>query len=357
MAGRLSTLVETCPPLLCYVITFNDMQLPIGMNVYWASTDHAVVGLDSRTGVVLNGLNRDEAQLVELLERPTTVTEFVEQGENAGISKSRSEEILTMLRDEKLLCAHELREYDQQALWRTRGRIHSRGDQSVGIYRADHLGVEIALALAKAGVGCIGCADTSHVGSADHPLLQRKGFGLPRHQILTTELRALNPKIRIPQIRPPYGKTDTVCDFLTTFQPDVVVLSGYHALDPFASRAILSNGIPVFHACIEEYDIVVGPFSLPDQGTCAQCLYLHRLDAAPEWKHLGPQAIQGRAVPPHSAACSLGASFAARDILAFLDREEILLQHSAWIIEPTNAHPELRPLPVHPDCGCCAVIA
>lgn len=340
------------------------------MNVYWTDVDSACVGLDPRTGVSLGQFTNNEIALIEGLARPTSETEFVERGKKAKITKKRIAQLLAFLRREKLVYDGELRGSDQQAAWRTSGRTHSRSEGHVQIYRADHLGVEIALHLACAGVGTISILDQQPVGSTDHPLMQRGGFGVPRAQVLATELRAINPRIALTTSRKrthirssgeilstdrtkPLPVADNQPHPAKASRPDVLLLTGYHALDPFVSRAVLSQGVPVFHGCAEEYDLLVGPFALPNQGTCAQCLYLQRLDADPSWSRLGPQAVRAMPAPPHSAACGLGATLATRDILAFLDREEILLQHAAWNVPPTNAAPALIDLPPHPECGCC----
>ncbi|MFC5280915.1 ThiF family adenylyltransferase [Arcanobacterium canis] len=354
------------------------MQLPLGMNIYWRNVDEAVIGIDPRLQLTLEDFTRAESTLLESLEHPISMPEFRTLAERAGIGQERTGTILSLLKSQKLLSDCELRERDQEPYWRTHGRTHSRISRSVLIYRADYLGVQIALNLAQAGVGRIECSDSLTVSSVDHPLLQRAGFGLPRREALTSELRAINPKIiisRMPaRVSFPNERSDDVqlreltrTGASSRIQSsensshsecscDLVVLSGSHALDPFTSRAFLAEGIPVFHACAQEYDLVVGPFALPEEGTCAQCIYLHRLESDPHWNRIGPQAVCALPAPPHSSACALAAALATREILAFLDRSQILLGHSAWVVPPTHEAPRLIPMPVHPECGCCATI-
>lgn len=315
------------------------MQLASGLSMYWTALDRAQIGLDPRTGVALDGLTRDELALIDTLALPRTRTEFIASAAERKIQAERATSIIEMLSDANVLRPESSASSDLDAHWRIRHEIpEQRQSTSILLCRADHLGVAIAQLLVQSGIRTITCRDTAPIGAGDHPDMQRLGFGQPRAMILTTVLREIA------------ATTRTVHEG----DPHLAVLTGHHAIDPVASNALTSEGLPVFHATVEEYDVVVGPLTIPHSSTCASCVYLHRADATKDWDRLGPQVLAAPAFDSEAVAIAISAALATREILAFIDGHRILLTGNVWRVGPLPELPELSALAPHPLCGCGA---
>ncbi|MFY9263753.1 MAG: hypothetical protein GX483_05585 [Actinomycetaceae bacterium] len=312
------------------------MQITPGLSVFWRETDQIQIGLDTRTGIVLEGLNAAELAMVDSLTRPQGEIELRERARKTRIPVARLSNILSMLRRANVL-VDEVPPIPDSAAWlRTRHAVpFQRADVSVEFSRLNYVSVAIALLLADAGIGGISSTDETSIGTNDHPLLVGQYFAMPLLRALTKVLRERYPEIRLGGVA-----------------PGIAVVSGSHLVDPVVSRTYLARELPVLHVWIEEVDIFVGPFSRPRDGACGSCLYLHRRDNDPLWDRIAPQALGAREILGDISAMQLAATLAAREIIAFADEDQPTLTNRMWRIGPNNAPPELLEITPHPDCGC-----
>lgn len=313
------------------------MRLIDGMKVFWTDTHHARIGVDPRIGAQLDNFSSQEIMLVAELTRPHTSVEYYEKAKRLKIPRSRAQHIEALLDNAGLLCLESPHIPDAGAYtrWRReppdyRRRIH------VHIVRLDPLGVSIAMLLSSCGIGTITTADDTSVTAIDHPALSSSMIGYPKVHALETALRAMNPIVKL--------DPDTI--------PDVAILTGSYGADPHISRVLSSQGIPVFHAWVEEVDIVLGPFTLPHSSACATCINLYKIDSDPAWTAIAPQAFASSPISAPIANEQMAAAIAAREVLSYLDGYPSILHKRLCVIPPHPDVPYLCPVKAHPRCGC-----
>ncbi|WP_124055224.1 hypothetical protein [Arcanobacterium ihumii] len=317
------------------------MHINNGLGIYWWSPKAAQIGLDPRLGVTLTNLTEKEMGFVDALTISHTDLDIKALANSKNISEDRVKEILFQL-DEAGLLDHD-RPYlaDGDAWWRLRHRLPDhRQIAHIAIPKLDALGFAIALDLVAGGIGSISSEDVQLIGDYDYRRARSDFFGLPRIQALTTLAREVNPHV---QLKP-------------TSSPDLVVMTSSHCIDPIAVGNHLSKGIPVLQAWIEEVDVHIGPLSVPHRSPCGTCVYLERLDDDARWVYFAPQAYSGRPVLPELTSFQLGAGFAVREALNFIDGFESVLFQSSVIIPPAPELPCFIEATVHPRCGCKDVI-
>lgn len=311
------------------------MQLLTDYRVYWRDATTMQIGLDPRTAFTLEGLSPAEQDFIAHLTENRTHIDIESYAHNAEIEPQRLAQIIYMLKDAQILRESE---YEQGSAFLQSPMLSRSGDRSqatVLVTNTDALGVGIALALVRAGVGGIVFSDTDIVSTADHPSLQKHWLGLPRSQAFLTALRSARSDIR------------------TSGEPDIAVVTGSQLVDPFSTSWLMGEDIPHLLAWVEEIDVLVGPLVQPGATPCASCLYKYRKSKDEAWSLLAPQALASNALLPPPDTLDVASSLGARAVLSFLDGLGNPVDRQQWRIPPNPDLPRLLPVYPNPYCGCC----
>ena len=316
------------------------MHIINGLNIYWTNIDKAQIGIDARVGARLDSLIPAEIELVDALTKPHTEQEYFAHAQHLNIPPSRAKRLLAMLNTAGYLATEEPQLPDAEV----NARIHQtppsrRTSAHIHIPRLDPLGVGIAIALAASGISTISTADEGPVTARDHPILATTMIGMPKIHALTHILRRINPVVHLN----------------SPALPDLAVVTGSHAIDPYYCGAFTSKGIPTLNAWVEEIDVYIGPLTLPHETPCASCVYYYRLEQNPDWAILAPQLFAAAAIPPAVATRDLAIAIAAREIVAEIDGLHSPLRNHICLIPPAPEPPKLRPIAAHPRCGCIEI--
>ncbi|MFT0848892.1 hypothetical protein VR010_14230 [Actinomycetaceae bacterium L2_0104] len=337
------------------------MQIVSGLGVFWRSREVLQIGLDSRVGVLVEGLSPQEQELVAFLTSPRTAAELNPMAEARGIDTARLTDILTMLHRAGVLEGLPLNSASEDthtkaviassasrrlpasaALSNSLRPVRSsvpradRGERHVSISHLNPLGTEIGIKLAEHGVGTVSFSDRRRVNAHDHPLLWPRWQGLPREQAMTTVLRQFSP--------------DTLLQ--GDGEPDVAVYSGSRLVNPVATQEYMDSGTPHLLAWTEEVDVCIGPLVEPQLSPCAGCLHESRLAADPAWSVLMPQAENTHPLIAAGETRDLAAAIAVRSILGFLDGVGNSLRDAQWRVPPLPNFPRFVAISSHPTCGC-----
>ncbi|MDO4887797.1 MAG: hypothetical protein Q3979_03710 [Actinomycetaceae bacterium] len=301
-------------------------QIREGLGVFWRSSQTLQIGLDSRTGVTIEGLKKNEQDFVAQLCRPIAEAEldFVARGHR--LRPARAAQILRML---------------QRA-----GVLRPTGDDGppglakacVAIDRLDPLGVSIGLGLARCGVGAIVFDDTARVGADDHPALFSRQRGQTRGRAFLSALRAVSPGV------------EHIGD------PSLTVVTGSRLIAPSRTHDLWDAGRAHLLAWVEEVDTCVGPLVEPGRGACAECIQTARREADDAWDQLAPQAALAPAIAPKPDARDLASALAVRAILGFLAGSGNTLGDAQWRITSGARAPQLIEVAARPACGCTQAV-
>lgn len=311
------------------------MQLLTDYRVYWRDATTVQIGLDPRTALTIEGLSSAEQEFIARLTESHTHIDLESYAESTEIDPQRLAQIIYMLKDAHILHEHEQGRCPALSQPPMLSRSSDRSQATVLITNVDALGVGIALALVRAGVGGIVFSDTDLVSTSDHPSLQKHWLGLPRSQAFLTALRSVRSDIR------------------TSGEPDIAVVTGSQLVDPFSASWLMDNGIPHLLAWVEEIDVLVGPLVQPGNTPCASCLYKYRSHRDEAWTLLAPQALASTALLPPADTLDIASSLGARAVLTFLDGLGNPSDTQQWRIPPTPDIPRLSPVYPNPECGCC----
>lgn len=306
------------------------MRLVPGLRVYWSCADCAQIGLDQRVGVSLAGCTRNEVRLVERLGMELSDVEYFTEAKKLGITVQRAQDLIAQLQHFHLLTDEEfatkysastpLRRAEAAATLRTSGMMPQlRETAKVAIASLDELSCEIALSLARAGIGTIAPSRTSEPTT------------------LIAQLRDINP-----QIQTKIENAD---------EAHLCILGASRAIDPLRASKWIAREVPVLFTCVEEIDVTVGPLCIPHQSACAQCLYLYRCDANTNWPQLFLQTLHAPELHAPVSSLALSAAFATRHALEWLDFKLSTLE-GYWRIGPIPHTPQYFRLAPHPSCGC-----
>lgn len=312
------------------------MMIIPGLSIYWRSETSLSIGLDSRTGVLIDNLPKAELCFIDRLTQPVVDLDIRRLGRKFALSVKRQDEIIAMLQTAGVLVNDVPPLPDSAAHLRAGKPVPARRQNAhIRIEHCDYLGVGVALGLAAAGIGTITTADNASVGAGDHPQMTSRFIGYPRYYALPTVLRSVNTQIRT-----------------AGTSPCLAVLTGSHCVDPLRGGDYLARGVPTFTAWAEELDVLCGPLSLPHESTCPACIYHYRCAGDSAWVDISAQALATHDISGESSSMHLAISLAVRDIVAFIDGEPPQLINHLWRIAPSPALPELLELPPHPNCGC-----
>lgn len=285
------------------------------LGVYWRDRKTIQVGLDPRTGVVLDGLTRNERDFVEGLTRELSPDEINNRARAFGIAAPRVQSILSMLHRAGVgtIAVPEI-------------------TRCVRIATLDQLGVAIGLGLARAGVP-IRFRDATRVTQLDHPALTVSGLDIRRDDAMLTAIRAQVPRARTHGIE------------------TLVVVTGSRLIPPEATGT-LCDDLPHLLAWVEEYDTCIGPLVEPGRTPCAGCISLTHSDIEEEWPFLALQAMHAPPLVARPEIRDLAAALATHTIVGFLRGYGNTLANSQWKIGANLEHIYRAEVSHHHSCGC-----
>ena len=350
----------------------------------WRDGSTLQLGTDPDRAVVIGGLDRPCAQLVERLDGTQDLAGLRAVAARLGVPAGRADHLLGLLErsgvlhdgaaDHRALARLSLAERDRlqpdvaaASASRTSpdggaGVLGRRRDRVVAVHGAGRLGAAVVRLLAAAGVGTIGVADPvlgrpADLGPAG---LGPDAVGARRDEAARRSARELAPSARA---RPAEQ----------VGRPDLVVLAPDAAgPDPRQVDQLMRDEQPHLFAVVRPTVGVVGPLVLPGRSSCARCHDLHRRDRDAAWPAV---AAQLRALPGGPAARAGRAGRAARPtgadacdvVLATAVAAQTCLQVLGFLDGGTPPPPALdgtvevsladgavrrRSWSVHPWCGC-----
>lgn len=353
------------------------IQLKVGLAVLRRGPSTVQIGLDSRHGAVLDGLDEDDARVLHELaggvddaaltgplpadpaeaDRAQRVRHLVSALAGTGVLlRSRSGraalgrvgELRTRLAPDA--AAWSLIHPNAGDGWEL---LAARRRRTVEIHGAGRTGAVLAAALAAAGVGEVPLLDPRPVTPADlvpggpTPL----DLGLPAGQVVRHAVRhALGPGACVPNacgVVPAAGAA----------VPDLVVLVDRAAADASRADRLVAADVPHLSVVVRETSILVGPLVVPGHGPCLRCLDLHRSDRDRAWPLVLAQLLghqnHPRAPREETSLAQVAGALAALQVLAHLDGQVAPAAAGATLeVELPDGLVSRRPWPVHHACGC-----
>lgn len=326
------------------------VRLRPGLPVLWRAPGALQIGLIDPHRVVLEGLTADQERLIsaansngngvaitddeDLLPKLARLGMLVPARASgaAGIGGT------TRVRLAADALAYSLRNAEADGWAVVRGRAAA----SVAVVGLGRTGAMIAAGLATAGVGRVLLQDESPVLAQDvAPGAYRlRDVGVMRQRAAAQLLHDLAPE------------TSTA---VTDARPDIVVLVEAAIANPVCARSLMRDDVTHLSVLISDGAATVGPFVIPGQGPCLQCLDLHRTDADPQWPVVatqvaGSQWAAQRGEEVAIAACA--ASLATAQVLTAVDGALPLTVGATLELQLPQCVAAHRQWPVHPECGC-----
>ena len=347
----------------------------------WRDGSTLQLGTDPDRAVVIGGLDRLSAQLVERVDGTHDVAGLRAVAARLGVPAARADHLLGLLErsgvlhdgaaDHRALARLSQGERDRlqpdvAAASATRsapdggaGVLGRRRDRAVVVHGAGRVGAAVVRLLSAAGVGTLGVADPRLVGPADlSPTgLGPDAVGARRDEAACRSARALAPSTRA-------GPAEQVT------RPDLVVLApDATGPEPRQVDQLMRDEQAHLFAVVRPSVGVVGPLVLPGRSSCARCHDLHRRDRDAAWPTVAAQlrALPGGAATPAGASsravgadgCDvvLATAVAAQtclQVLAFLDVGTPAASAVDGPLEVSLADGTVRrrSWSVHPSCGC-----
>lgn len=217
--------------------------------------------------------------------------------------------------------------------------LRRRAAARVLVSGSGRLGAPLAVTLAEAGVGHVYPDLSGTVTAAELPggPLREADIGAPRAAAVTSALLRAAPAVEIRAVR---RGTATLVVHAGHDQPAALLAAGH-----------LSRRQPHLAIAVHDGVAVVGPFVPATGAPCLNCVDLHRRDRDPEWPG-HPAGAPATAAEPCAVATLLAAtSYAAAEILTFVDGgAPETLGAAVEITAPGRFR--RRTWPPHPACGC-----
>jgi bacteriocin biosynthesis cyclodehydratase domain-containing protein len=323
----------------------------------WRGPDTLQLGLDPRHAVVLGGLDRVDAELIDLLDGSHDAGELSQVAERTGVP-ARPAELLAALsaaaalddsstlvaatrspRLEPDLLALSLR---HRAPGAAAAVMASRRATEIEVLGAGRVGATLAALLAAAGIGRVTATDRAPVRTADLTPggLRDAATDRSRGAAVSTLTAALAPE---PGEAPASRSV-------------VVLAPAGPAIPPEWLRLVRRR--PHLPVVIRDVTATIGPLVIPGSTPCLRCVELARADRDPAWPVLAAQLI-ARARQVEACDITLAAaaaSLAAMHLLSWLDDPQAPAPTLGGAVELSLADLRQRRLATHghPGCGCGA---
>lgn len=293
--------------------------------VIWRCEDQAQLGVDPGYAQVLGDLSDQDQAFLSHLPIVLTRQRLYRATRAARLSLARARTLIRLLGEHGMLIEG-----------------NSPPLSAAGIYR-ERLGHD-----AQAWTTRLTAASVTVLGSGSLVLtlcrlLLEAGVGLlvVEDQRVVTELGRQFPDHRL---RGPGGG-----------HPDLVVLVGWHVLDPVRERPLAQAGLAHLVVTIGEVSTRVGPV-LSDAGpVCRNCLELWECEADACWPAVATQARLLRPTEVDPLILAQAAAVAARAVTEYLagDDQVMAFWHSTSVsVDGTRVTGRLRQWQPHPQCLC-----
>lgn len=328
-----------------------------GVHRVWRNHETLQLGLDPDRAVVLAGVDRALADIVDRLTGAHTLDAIAGYGQTRGVDDETTRTFIGMLDESGLLddadhlpphlSALPLQERERlrpdlaAADLRT---LERRRRSTVLVHGAGRVGAAVATLLAAAGIGRVRSVDQAKATPADlAPAgLREEDVGHSRASGVCRTIRAVAPSTDTTNVQP------------GAHRPDLVVVAPDEEPDRQLAQVLVQRGIPHLYVRVWEARGVLGPFVLPGSASCLRCHDLHRADRDPDWPHLLAQILTAR---PTVRACDVTlatttAGLAVLHVLAFLDGEPVPSRDATIELALPFATPRRRSWTAHPRCGC-----
>ena len=141
-----------------------------------------------------------------------------------------------------------------------------------------------------------------------------------------------------------------------TRTPQVVLVLGTTLPDPTLLAMLTRADIPHLLLTFVEGNATIGPFVLPGQTACAECLEMHAAEDDPERPEVvrrmrEAQLADGDPVSIDPALASQAIAWAVRDVVGHVDGDTPSTWSATIRLGPAGG-PELTTWMRHPECGC-----
>ncbi len=291
----------------------------------WRDESCLQLGLDPHRAVVLHGLDRTLAGLLDRLDGTRELEAVVADAVRAGADAAQARRLVALLRAADLL--------DDAVHPQPREQLLPELHAASVLHGGDDGGLGVLARRAAARVLLVGSGRLAR-GVAAH--LREAGVGQVETAAATLPLEA-------PVLSP---------------RPSVVVLTDRSWLDPVLVAALMRAGLPHLVARLTEVTGVVGPLVLPGRSSCLRCHHLHRAARDPAWPRLSAQLVS-TAAPAAGSLVLTGAvaAHAALQVLALLDPAPPARSLPAAVdgqleISAATGSARRRTWTWHDACGC-----
>ena len=343
-------------------------RLKVALRRVWRDTSTVQLGLDPAHAVVISGLDRSAARLLDTLDGSRDLPAVAAGARRFGVDADRLDELLGLLTRAGVLedAAAEPRalsnlsraERDRLApdlaaasLLRPGpgggvAVLAGRGRAVVLVSGAGRVGASVVTLLASAGVGALVVEDAGATQAVDTApaAAAPEDVGSRRQDAAVRAARRVAPSLR----------TTLPAD---RSAPDLAVLATGPGADLGLAERMLRAGVPHLFARVRETTGLVGPLVLPGRSSCQRCHDLHRTDRDPAWPSIAAQ-LSGASRQRAAGACdtvlaTAVAAHAALQALAFLDGDPAPPAVDGTLeIAQADGRVRRRSWAVHPACGC-----
>ena len=331
-----------------------------GLSRLWRDRHTLQLGLDPRRAVLLELADPRAVDLLDLLDGSRTERSVLANAARLGVAASDARTLLGSLRDAGLvvgansLLPGALPEPVRRRLSAEAAALALRGIGApaspaqilrrrlaarVVVTGRGRLAAPVAVALASAGVGHV-VPDLQGVVRHPEPLagLGPADVGRPNGAAVTAAIERVAPGTRTG----PVGHQQ---------RAKVVVQAGSDRPAALAAAAFSYRRQAHLLVDIREGTPTVGPFVPARGGPCLNCLDLHRRDRDPGWPALAGQLRAGGNEPCSTPTMLAAASYAAAEVLAYVDGHMPETLAAAVEISAPGRQ-RRRSWPPHPACGC-----
>jgi bacteriocin biosynthesis cyclodehydratase domain-containing protein len=343
-------------------------QLKPALRRLWRDPTTLQLGVDPACAVVLSGLNRADAGLLDLLDGSRELAQVSVEAERRGHQPGRVESLLTALADAEVLddAAVSPGAVDARRLpdllslsvvhrdpGGARRTLAARGGAAVEVLGAGRVGASVAMLLSAAGVGRLSVTDPGPVRQADY------APGGVRGPATRQASRAEATRALLANAPTAYTTPVSAAVIDARRAESAVVLAPPASVIPPEWLAQVRHR-PHLPVVVRETVAAIGPLVLPGRSPCLRCVELTRGDRDPVWPALAAQLV---GEPPGVEACdvvlaSAAAALVALNLLTWIDRRERTPPPTVGgILELSLLDLRLRRRTVHahPGCGCGAI--
>ncbi|GAA0609365.1 ThiF family adenylyltransferase [Kutzneria viridogrisea] len=323
--------------------------------------EHEVqIGMDTRHGIVAEGLSAPLVALLSALNGERTVAELLAL--HAPDEAARAVQLLTQLTAAGLLddaspedglgVGAPARLSADATVWalRTgepRGRMAAARERAAVVVRGDgRIAVAVAVLLAASGVGWVRVVAEGQVLAEDTGTgYLDSDIGRPRQIAAVDAVHRAISGVCTDRLPP-------------TRRPDLVVLTDLVVPPPQVIGPLVAENTPHLVIRMREGTGAVGPLVLPGRTCCLHCVDLQRADLDPTWPSVAVQ-VAGRTMPADLPGAQMTAGFGTAQALLALDWLLTgvggpALWNRTTEVDPVRATLSHRAWAPHHDCYCGA---